>query len=268
MRVDEWLRNAEVALRGLVDSPRLEAQVLAAHALGCERAALLAHPEWVVPEEAGVLLERRIKGEPLAYILGWREFYGRRFEVSPAVLIPRQETELLVDVALTTTATEVLDIGTGSGILAVTMKLERPGWRVTGCDISTEALDVARTNAKTLAAEVDFVESDLLSAFGDKQFDVIVSNPPYIGAEESIPAEVRNHEPHAALFAGEKGLAIFRRLSKEAPAHLSSNGKVLLEVGHEQAEIVVQLFEEEGWEHLQTVQDLAGIPRVVAFMRP
>ena len=281
MRLDEWLRNATTRLDlAGVDSPRLEAQVLAAHVLRVDRAWLLAHPDHGFNELAGeALLQRREAREPLAYLTGHREFRSREFGVDRSVLIPRQETEELVDAALglfpapafgddplgEATAPNVLDLGTGSGILAVTLKLERPRWKVTAVDVSPEALATASANARFHAADVRFVLSDGFGALLGEDFDLIVSNPPYVGDDEALPPEVREHEPPAALFSGPTGLEFYVRLANEAPAHLRDGGLILLEVGHRQADEVRALFEGAGWRHATTRRDLSGVERVVGF---
>lgn len=244
--------------------------MLAAHVLRVDRSWLFAHPEHEFNDLAGEsLLVRRIGQEPLAYVVGKREFYGRRFRVSPAVLIPRHETEVLVDEALKESSStfRVLDIGTGSGCIAVTLKLEKPSLEVWATDISGPALEMARENAETLGAEIIFRRADLFPET-DQKFDLIVSNPPYIGKKESLQPEVVDHEPHLALFAEDAGYAIYRKLSQRAGLSLKTSGKILLEVGYKQADKVVALFEESGWSHVRTVRDLAGIPRCVIMRAP
>lgn len=269
MRLDEWLRNATTRLDlAGIDSPRLEAQVIAAHVLRVDRSWLLAHPDHDFPDLAGeALLQRREAREPLAYLTGYREFRGREFGVDPSVLIPRHETEELVEAALEADpeVSRVLDLGTGSGILAVTLKLQRPRWDVTAVDVSPEALTTASANARFHKAEVRFVLSDGFTALLGESFDLIVSNPPYIGDDEELPPEVRGHEPHAALFSGPTGLEFYARLANEAPAHLEDGGLLLLEVGHRQAAEVRALFEGAGWRHDTTRRDLSGVERVVGF---
>lgn len=268
MTIAEWIRGAEARLAAIVDSPRLEAQLLAAHVLLVDRAFLLAHPECEFPDLAGEsLLQRRESGEPLAYVLGWREFYGRRFQVRPGVLIPRQETEILVESALgrlkANPAADVLDLGTGSGCLAVTIKLEVPDARVTASDVSAEAVDVARSNAETLGADVRFLQGDGFGPVDGESFDLIVTNPPYIGDFEDLPAEVRDFEPRQALLSGPNGLEFYERLSAQAAEHLRESGRLMMEVGYRQSRDVALLFESTGWNVEEVREDLSGIERVV-----
>ena len=270
MELSVWLREAEARLgSGGVGAARMEAQLLAAHVLRVDRAWLLAHPEHDFNELAGEqLMQRRLLGEPLAYILGWREFYGRTFGVDPSVLIPRHDTETLVEAALklgTADRLDVLDLGTGSGVLAVTLKLERPSWEVTAVEISASALTTASANAKFLGANVRFLLGDGFSSLLGESFDMIVSNPPYIGTSEDIPLEVGLFEPTEALFAGDDGLSFFERLTVEAAAHLNDQGVLVLEVGHTQSGAVRTLFEAKGWSWVETFRDLGGIERVLAF---
>ena len=271
MRLDEWLRNATTRLDlAGIDSPRLEAQVLAAHVLRVGRSWLLAHPEHEFPDLAGeALLQRREAREPLAYLTGYREFRGREFQVDPSVLIPRHETEELVEAALALYGDRptlaVLDLGTGSGVLAATLKLERPAWEVTAVDVSPEALATASVNARFHGANVRFVLSDGFSALLGEGFDLVVSNPPYVGDAEELPPEIRDHEPPGALFAGPTGLEFYERLAREAPDHLQDGGGILLEVGHRQASAVRSIFEDAGWRHETTRRDLSGVERVVGF---
>jgi len=265
----DWLIHANARLNALgVESPRLEAQLLAAHVLGVDRTWVLTHPEAEFNDLAGEnLLQRREGWEPLAYIVGGREFYGRWFRVSRAVLVPRQDTETLVDAALAWGKRNVLDIGTGSGCLAITLKLERPGWNVTAVDISGAALEVAQENAERLEAEVRLVLSDAFAALSGEEFDLVVSNPPYIGQDEALPPEVRNYEPGMALFSGPTGLEFYERLALEAKPHLTQDGILAIEVGHTQAAAVRDLFTAAGWEHVETRKDLCGIERVVVVRR-
>ncbi|MEX2242538.1 MAG: peptide chain release factor N(5)-glutamine methyltransferase [Fimbriimonadaceae bacterium] len=250
-----------------VDVPRLDAQMLVAHALGVERPWVLAHSaDEFVGDGLDGLCERRVAREPLAYILGWREFYGRRFVVTPDVLIPRQETEHLVEVAGgQPNVGTLLDLGTGSGCIAVTVKLTRPEIAVTASDVSAAALEVARLNATNLGAEVEFVESDLFAGLQGRAFDVIVSNPPYIGAGENLMPEVQDFEPHLALFAGEDAFAFYRRLAEESQDHLTPGGCLVVEIGDGMLHGVSVLFEEHGWHVDQVSGDLTGKPRVLVL---
>lgn len=267
MTVGEWIRTAQVTLAeaGVAES-RLEAYLLAGYALGVDRAGILARPEAPFPIEAGEgLLERRRRREPLAYILGSREFYGRRFQVTPDVLIPRQETETLVDTAMAVGGTSVLDLGTGSGCLAITLKLERPDWRVVGSDLSLNALRVAARNRDDLGAELSLVNANGVEGFSDSSFDLIVTNPPYIGTDETLMPEVADWEPAGALYSGGQGLDFYRYLSEQASRILTEGGALLTELGHKQSHDVRAIFESGGWEILGSWPDLSGTERVLGF---
>lgn len=270
MTVADFLALAPRRLATVSGSPALEAQMLAAHALRTERAFILAHPEAELPELAmEALLQRREAGEPLAYILGWREFYGRRFSVRPGVLIPRQETETVVEACLRLEGVRtVLDVGTGSGCIAVTLALERPDWQVLAGDVSEAALEVARENAEALGANVEFRRSDLFEAFAGEKFDAIVSNPPYVAREEELPHEVRAYEPEQALYADEAGTALYRRLAEEAPAHLNSGGRLALELGHRSLAPVSKILESRGWRVEAVLKDLSGVDRCLVAGLP
>ncbi len=265
MEIGPWVNQAAARLEQAgIASPRLEAQLLAAHVLLVDRTYILTHPSGELNELAAEqLLQRRESQEPLAYILGYREFYGRRFRVTPSVLIPRQETELLVEEALRLpnsqppTPHRILDVGTGSGCIAITLKLERPDWDVWAVDISGAALQVARENAETLGAEITFRHSDLFSALKGEKFELILSNPPYVGIEEPLPDEIKNHEPPTALFADNKGLKIYQQLAATYRDYLTENGTVILEIGQSQGEAVAKLFQG------QILQDLSGNDRAV-----
>ena len=250
---------------------RLDARVLAAHVLRVEPAWLIAHDTDAVPKRQidafQTLLAQRLRGVPIAYLTGRREFYGRPFQVSDAVLIPRPDTELLVELALARIPPEqavaVLDLGTGSGCIALTLALERPLARVTAVDRSPAALAVAQRNAELLDTRVEFLVSDWFSAIGGRRFDLIVSNPPYIAAADSHLArgDVR-FEPLAALTAGADGLDDLRRLIAAACAHLPPGGALLLEHGHDQAAAVRSQLLQNGIPTPQSWNDLAGIQRV------
>ncbi len=250
---------------------RLEARVLAAHAWRVTPAWLIAH-DTDVPDEADAghfdaLLARRLAGEPVAYLTGSREFFGRPFEVSADVLIPRPDTELLVELALERIPpdrpVEVLDLGTGSGCIAITLALERPHARVTAVDRSGAALEVAQRNANLLGARVEFIQSDWFSSLGERRFNLIVSNPPYIMDDDPhlSRGDVR-FEPLTALASGPDGLADLRHLVQAARRHLQPSGSLLLEHGYNQAETVRKWVNEAGLQQPQSWNDLAGIARV------
>ena len=266
MQLGDWLRSASARLESLgIASPRLEAQVLAAHALLVDRTWILTHPEHEVNELAlESLLQRREQHEPLAYILGYREFFGRRFRVDRNVLIPRHETEVLVEAALETEnrLLRVLDIGTGSGCIAITLKLERPDWDVWASDVSFSALQIARENAETLGADLTFRHSNLFDHLENETFDLIVSNPPYIGRNEPLPTEVKEYEPESALFADQDGLAIYQALAETFDRHLAPHGRLILEIGQEQGEAVSNLFPGS-----TVMKDLDGNDRVVRYTK-
>jgi release factor glutamine methyltransferase len=273
--VRSWLQFARAELnKSGIEAADLESQLLACHVLAVNRSWLVTHADDSFPQDSGeVLLARRLDHEPLAYILGWREFYGRRFEVGPGVLIPRQETEVLLECAIDRMRLavgrpiQVLDLGTGSGCLGVSIKLELPEARVIASDISLAALEIAQRNGANLGASVDFVNSDGFDNIRRGPFDLIVSNPPYIGEAEPLPREVSHFEPSEALFGGPTGLEFFERLSQEAGEHILPDGSLLLEVGYRQADKVTAIFIQNGWKHVETRQDLSGIPRSVVFKR-
>ena len=275
MSVTTWLAAATVriaAAQGLEKrEARLEARVLAAFAWGVTPAWLIAHdrdtPTDAQIAAADALLTRRLAGEPIAYLVGAREFYGRPFEVSPAVLIPRPDTELLVELALAHMppgqAVEVLDLGTGGGCIAITLALERPLAQVTTLDRSPAALAVARRNAVRLDADVEFLSSDWFAALGGRHFDLIVGNPPYIAAgDPHLDRGDIRFEPLTALAAGHDGLDDLRRLTATARTHLKPGGALLLEHGYDQADAVQALLRTGGFHHPRSWTDLSGIRRV------
>ncbi len=252
---------------------RLTAEVLLAHAIRRGREYLYAHPEEALTETGwihyGRYLHQRLNGMPTQYVTGRQEFYGRTFRVTRDVLIPRPETEHVVEAALERIAAGalVLDVGTGSGALAVTLALETR-CRALASDISAKALAVARANAARLEADVAFVEADLLEPFARHSIDVIVSNPPYVAMSEreSLQREVRDFEPPAALFSGPTGLECYERIVAGAATVLRPRGWLLLELGFRAAG-PVQAMLGSGWEDVALIPDLAGIPRVLAARR-
>ena len=269
--IDDATTRIAAALGLETREARLEARALAAFSWHVAPAWLIAH-DTDLPTGAQIatfdaLLARRLAGQPIAYLTGTREFYGRPFQVSPDVLIPRPDTELLVERALARIppdrAMDVLDLGTGSGCIAITLALERPLARVTAVDRSVAALAVARRNADKLNAHVEFLTSDWFAALSGRNFDLIVSNPPYIAAADPHLArgDVR-FEPLAALAAGLDGLDDLRQLTAAACAHLKPGGALLLEHGYDQADTVQALLRKHGIHHPESWADLSGIRRV------
>ena len=254
-----------------VREARLEARVLAAYAWRVAPAWLIAHDTDPVDEARGTafddLVSRRASGVPIAYLVGRREFYGRVFEVSPEVLIPRPDTELLVERALermpSDRGVDVLDLGTGSGCIAITLALERPAARVTALDRSAAALAVAQRNATRLGGSVEWRSGDWFGGLDARHFDVIVSNPPYVAeADTHLRRGDVRFEPPGALAAGPDGLADLRRICAAAPGHLNAGGWLLLEHGYDQGVQVRALLETAGFGSVETWRDLGGQPRV------
>ncbi len=257
-----------------IDNPRLDAEVLLAFALGVARTQLfidLGKP--LDPKELAAfrdLVKRRREREPVAYLRGFREFYGRDFKVDARVLIPRPDTECLVEVALKQTAQvslsmRALDLCTGSGCIAITLARERPTSKVMATDTSAEALEVARDNAMRLGAyNVAFARADLLDGITGR-FDVVTANPPYIASAEvsSLSPDIVKHEPRLALDGGADGLDFARRIVNGAPALLVSGGTLAMEVGSGQAAAVTELFERRGFSAVNRASDYARIERVV-----
>lgn len=255
-------------------SPRLDADLLLAHAIGVDRLALYTDGErpLTAPELTRMreLLARRGRREPVAYLLGRRGFRRLELAVTPAVLVPRPETETLVEWALdlAPTGATVLDWGTGSGAVAIALALEGPGLRVTAVDRSAEALAVARDNGGTLAAEVEWLVSDGFAALTGRRFDLVVANPPYLSEEElaAAPPELA-HEPREALVAGPTGMEAIATIAAEAPARLEPGGWLLVEVGDGQAAAAQALLTEAGLVDVGCRDDLAGVARTVGGRR-
>jgi len=253
--------------------PLSEARLLLRHVLGVTHAALEAHPEREVsPRETAdfhTLAMRRAAGEPIAYLTGHREFYGLEFRVTPAVLIPREETELLVEIAVEKPAQRILDLGTGSGCLAIAVARELPQAQVTAVDASAAALAVARENAARHGATVRFVQGDWFAPLGGERFDLILANPPYVAeADPHLAQGDVRFEPRSALAAGPDGLEDIRRIAAAAAAHLHAGGRLVFEHGYDQAQAVAALLAQAGFVAIEQRRDLAGIPRVTGGARP
>lgn len=247
-------------------TPRLDAELLLAHALGKSREWLVAHADEPVEFSSyDGLIERRSAGEPLAYILGFKDFWTLRLSVTPATLVPRPETELLVELALRRpdAATSVVDLGTGSGAIALALASERLDWRVTATDASIEALAVARANAVALGlSRVELLQGSWFGPLAGRTFELIVSNPPYIAATDpALESATLAHEPQIALSPGMDGMACLREIIREAPDHLERNGWLLLEHGASQGREVARELVARGFSHVRSHRDLAGHER-------
>jgi release factor glutamine methyltransferase len=260
-----------------VGSPRMNAELLVTFVLGCDRAYLYAHSERALTKDEIAryddALGERARGVPAQYITGHQEFWGMDLIVSPAVLIPRPETEHVIETVLELTrdqpAHNMVDVGTGSGCIALALAKEFPQARIHATEISTEALEIARANAARhqLQERLQFHEADLLAGMEEDAFDYVISNPPYIGEWEadSVEAQVRRFEPRRALFAGPSGLEVFARLIPQARRALQRGGWLVMEMGHSGREKVCELLKD--WEEIRITNDLQGIARVVAARR-
>ena len=260
-----------------VPSPRLNAELLMMLVLGRERAYLYAHSDLeLTPEEEfhyDKVVDERARGVPTQYITGHQEFWGLDLLVSPAVLIPRPETEHMVETVLElvkelkpVATLKLVDVGTGSGAIALALASELPRAGIHACDISDDALEMARLNAARLGLEqrINFRKSDLLSAYAGEKFDFVVSNPPYVGESEmdKVQKQVREFEPKIAVFSGEEGMDIYRRLIPEAREALKPGGMLVVEIGFSSEQQVRELLQD--WADVQVTADLQGIPRVIA----
>lgn len=262
-----------------VAEPVREASSLLGYVLGRDRTFLIAHPEYVLSEKEAADLSnvtgKRAAREPYQYIVGKQEFYGLEFLVNPDVLIPRPETELLVerglDLLRVSTGKRFCEVGVGSGCVTVAILVNEPEATAAALDVSDKAIAVARKNAERhgVANRAEFLRSDVFSSFNAADLDLIVSNPPYIAAAamDALQPEVRDHEPHPALSDNGDGLGIIRRIIKDSPKFLRRGGALMLEIGHGQEPEVRAMFDIAEWESANVYDDLAGIPRVVTAMR-
>ena len=275
MRLDAAIADATERLSHVSESPRLDAEILLCRTIDMPRSYLFAHPEDELDDftlsRFEEVLAKREAGMPMAYIMGVKEFWAREFAVSPATLVPRPETELLVNLALREIPSDeewhVLDLGTGSGAIAVSLACERPLSRVTAVDASEAALAVARENANALApGNVECLQGDWTEPVKDQVFDLVVSNPPYVRADDEALARLQ-HEPQSALVAGPDGLDAIRVLAADCVGILRPGGLLLIEHGFDQADEVAALLASHGWTDIQCHNDLAGLPRVTAARR-
>lgn len=268
------LNQAAKRLSAVSDTAALDAEVLLCHCLGKNRSFLRAWPEHQPGDRQTAhfldLIERRLQGLPIAYLTGEREFWSLTFRVSPAVLIPRPESELLIELGLARLPnhlrTKAIDLGTGSGILAITLAVERPQTAVVATDISTEALAIAKLNAEQLGANnVRFVHSNWFDAIVDRDFDLVISNPPYIAADDPhlLQGDVR-FEPNGALVSADDGLKDIRLIAQQARRHLKPGGQLLIEHGYNQRTEVQAIFDELDYRQVTTHNDLSGHPRVTS----
>lgn len=281
MTLDEWLPKGEALLRTgpHPERARQDADTLLCFAIKRDRTWLLTHKNHGIDvdqaERLDAALSRRMAGEPIQYITGEAEFYGLPFRVTRDVLIPRPETEHVVEKVIELAPffakPRILDVGTGSGAIAIAVAHNCPFAATTATDVSGPALEIACKNAARagLADRIRFLRGDLLTPAAGEQFDIIASNPPYVAGSErnTLAVEVRDYEPEIALFAGDDGLAVYRRLIPAAVAALVVGGYLVLEIGYGQAEQVSNLLTEAGFEAIEFVPDLQGIPRVASARR-
>lgn len=271
--IESTLHEAAQALLQVSESPRLDAEILLSQALGQERSHLRAWPEKRLSlkqqKQFEALLQKRLSGIPIAYLTGHREFWSREFEVNPDVLIPRPDTELLIELALElipeNTTYKLIDLGAGSGIIGITLAAERPLAKVTATDISLKALATARRNAETHhIGNIVFAESNWFESLpAEAQFNLVISNPPYIDAADPHlnQGDVR-YEPQSALVAGRQGLGDIENIADAARKHLLRPGHILIEHGYDQQQQVQRIFKDLNYKHIKTYRDLSGQPRV------
>lgn len=273
LTIDELLALGVARLRDLrgvravAGAHALDAEILLAHVLGKSRTFLKAHPEQIpAPEQAqrfSEVLERRVAGEPIAYIVGSRDFWTLTLAINPSVLVPRPETELLVERALALGPegpAAIADLGTGSGAIALALASERPQWRMTAVDISAAALDTARANAASLELNsIEFLEGEWFAPLKNRRFHLIASNPPYVSeTDEALKDATLQHEPQIALASGPDGLNAIREIVRSAPDYLERHGWLLLEHGSDQAADVAHELVGRGFGHVRSHRDLAG----------
>jgi len=261
------LKNAKI------ENPRLEAEILTAHFLKKDRLYLITHDDEEISEKDAEafkrLAKRRAGGEPTAYILGYKEFYGRNFIVNKDVLIPRPETEMLVELIKVEDNAKILDLCAGSGCIGLTLALECKNAKVTLADISPKAVEIIKKNAENLGVEVNIVESDLFSGIEGK-FDIIVSNPPYIRSEtiETLENTVKDYEPRLALDGGEDGLKFYKKIIPCSKKYLSENGRIFFEMGFDEGDAIKSLLMSNTFSDVKIYKDLANLNRVISAKLP
>ncbi len=268
--VKQALQQSTDVLLPSSDTAHMDANILVGHCLQKTRTWLMTWPETVLTDgQVGELdgyVARRVNGEPVAYIVGEQEFWSLPLKVNSCTLIPRPETELLVELTLekiTKKNATVLDLGTGSGAIPLALKSERPGWQITGLDFSQDALDVAKGNADTLELAVHFFQSNWFENVTDELFDIVISNPPYIdGADKHLSEGDVRFEPDTALVADEQGYGDIRRISGEASRFLVDGGLLMFEHGFEQGSGVRHILKDNQFDKIETIKDLAGLDRV------
>ena len=275
MRLDAAIADATVRLTDSSDSPRLDAEILLCQTIDMARSYLFAHPEDelddLTKERFEAILQRRIDGEPMSYITGTREFWSHELLVSPATLVPRPETELLVELALREIPRkaewQILDLGTGSGAIAISIAAERLLCTVTATDVSPDALAIAAENVRhSDLANVDCILGSWTAPVADRRFNIIVSNPPYVREDDEVLQNLR-HEPLSALASGADGLDDIRILATDCAALLAADGWFMLEHGADQGTEVANILEAAGWVDITCHNDLAGKPRVTVARR-
>lgn len=271
--IKQTLVDTHARLVSISDSPRLDAELLLAKALNCSRTTLYTWPERVVTpeqqESLHALIAQRLSGQPMAYVLGYQEFWSLKLAVNHHTLIPRPETEQLVELCLNhlnpKLSLDVLDMGTGCGAIALALAKEAPLWRVVGLDKSTDALKVAKENAHHLKLNnVEFVHSHWFKALGKARFDAIVSNPPYIAPDsKEIQSHVKIYEPHEALYSGQQGLMDIEHIIQNARTHLKPCGWLMIEHGYDQKTRIMHLMEQSGFTQIIDYKDINRLDRII-----
>jgi release factor glutamine methyltransferase len=275
MNIADAIKHTRAELESAdVPNASMDAGILVSHVVDRDKAYLIAHPEHELPEHQlellMILTARRAAREPLQYIVGYQEFFGREFKVTPGVLIPRPETEIVVERAILflrqVDAPRFCEIGVGSGCISVSILSEVANGSAVGVDISETAIRVADENAQLMDVRdrIEFIVSDLFSSVAADGFDAIVSNPPYVPEPDlgSLQPEVRDFEPHVALTSGTAGLDLIERLIAEAPARLKPDGALIFEIGFDQSDRVSEMFDDRLWRDIEFLADLQGFPRV------